>query len=406
MDGRSFDGPDQDVGLESLGESTPAPFRGGEPPSWRILAMVALAVGVLVAVFALGQAAGRQPEQAVTPVGRLDLPTTDSDDAVPPGSTAAPTTAEAPPTPALVDMLGQGMVLAEIDFGNRSRAIIWCRETVPGTSIGSTLALLHLGDSIRFGEQLIGYQELTRPAIPGANARRGTVLETEGLGAGDFPAPNADEDPDTSSLSVSDGSNCARCAPERIELGGSEALIGSCVHGVPLGVGIVYAIMGPSHPGQTPLALHATCGITTIRHQGDRLVIEAEAPVARGLYDARFPLPPMSLVREDGWFRAEDLELLDWHCEIQRSSQLQERHRLRTEPERFVTYSTIDSLIGEVGVHGPVAIGLSSDQCSRMTRAWWGRPAADLGTGRPIADLLGVDPPPGEDDWYYICQRR
>ena len=67
------------------------------------------------------------------------------------------------------------------------------------------------------------------------------------------------------------------------------------------GTGIVYAVMAPIWPGQTPLALHATCGITTIRHEGNGLEIAAEAPLLRGLHDGRFPLPPMLLERRNGW---------------------------------------------------------------------------------------------------------
>lgn len=401
MEHRPIELPAQDIGPGAQRRPGPS-SSGAEPPSWRVLALILLAIAVLVGIFALGRATGNT-EPAVGPPAPVD---DENDSELDPPAVAADLAEPEPaPTPALVDLLGEGSVVAEIDFGNRSRAAIWCRETVPGTRIGSTLALLHFADSIQFGEQLIRYEELTRPWIP-SGGRRGVVLETEGLGAGDFPMGGDDLQLEGAVDGINDGSRCEECTPETVSLDGTDALVGSCVHGVPLGAGIVYAVMAPTWPGQTPLALHATCGITTIAHDGNRLVIEAEAPLLRGISDARFPLPAMALERRNGWFESGDLELLDWYCDVERSSHLHERHLLRTEPERRISYDLAASLIGEIGLHGPLAIGLTPDQCSAMTRAWWGRPVEILGTGTPIADLIGIDPPTGAEDWHYTCQLR
>lgn len=399
MEHRPTELPAQDIGPGAQRRAG-SPSERGEPPGWRVLAWIVAAVAALVAIFALGRASANS-EPAAAPLTPIDETSDTTSDQAP--STAP--TIEPQPTPALVDLLGEGTVVAEIDFGNRSRVVIWCRETVPGTRIGSTLALLYFGDSIRFGEQLIGYEELTQPWIP-TGGRRGVVLETEGLGAGDFPTGGDDLQLEGAIDGINDGSRCEQCTPEAVTLDGAEALVGSCVHGVPLGAGIVYAVMAPTWPGQTPLALHATCGITAIRHEGDRLVIDAEAPLLRGIYDAEFPLPSMALERRNGWLESDDLELLDWYCDVERSSHLHGRHLLRTEPERRITYDPTESLIGEIGIHGPLAIGLTREQCSALTRAWWGRPVEALGTGSPIADLIGLDPPPGAEDWHYTCQLR
>jgi len=363
-----------------------------ERPTGRVLAIGALAFAALLGTFTLGRAAS--PTAAELPVAPVPAPTSE------PTATVAPAPTPVP-SPAVVDLLGEGSVVAEINFGSRSRVAIWCRETVPGTSIGSTLAMLHFGESLEFGEQLIRYEELTKPWIP-QSGRRGVVLETEGLGAGNFAQASDDDDPIV--LGASDGSRCESCTPELTEIGGDEMLVGSCVHGVPLRVGIVYVIARPIRPGQTPLALHASCGITTIRAQSDTLLIEAEAPLLRGLHDARFPLPPVTLVREAGWLRADDLQLFDWNCDVEQSTQLEGQHVLRTEPERRLSFTRTDSLIGEIGFRGPMAIGLDPSQCSQLTRAWWDRSGEKRGTGRPIADLVGIDPPAGETDWYYTCQ--
>lgn len=391
MDPGSIEPIDLDAGQASSGRPQLSP-RADSRASGRVVTAIALAVALLVGVFALGRAAGPTPERA-TP--SLPLPTA----TIAPTSTAVPT-ATPVPTPELVDLLGEGSVLAEIDFGNRSRVAIWCRETVPGTSIGSTLAMLHFAESIEFGDQLIGYEELTKPWIP-QSGRRGVVLETEGLGAGDFPQS---EDGEPIVLGDSDGSRCESCTPQITEIGGEEMLVGSCVHGVPLRVGIVYAIARPIRAGQTPLALHASCGVTTIRAFEDRLIIDAQAPLLRGLHNAQFALPSVELERRQGWLQADDLQLFDWSCDLQRSTQLQGQHLLRSEPERRLSFTLSESRIGEIGLRDPMAIGVTSDQCSQLTQAWWDRPGDERGTGQPIADLLGIEPPEGERDWFYSCQ--
>lgn len=320
----------------------------------------------------------------------------------------ATTTPEPDPPPKLVDLLGEGSVVAELELGNRSRAVIWCRESVPGTQILSTLALIHIATSRRFGDQVVLYEELTKPWVPGGSFRRGVILETEGLGTANSAAPlpsDQEVDDDADLEAASDGLRCASCAPDRLTVAGGEVLVGSCVHGVPLRVGIVYVIAPPVRPGQTPLALHISCGLTSIRAEGDQIVVSGEAPLVRGLYEARFPFPDISFARERSRFVASDLGLLDWNCDVGRSSHLEDRHLLRTAPERSIAYQRVESAIGDVGVHGPMVLGLTADQCSMLTRAWWDQPDLEDPTGTPIADLVKLEPPAGERDWFYGCAR-
>lgn len=386
--------PAQDVGTERVAGAPPKLPAAAGAPSWQALTAVGLAIVALLGVYALGRSGAPAPLAApVEPVATLVPPT-----AIP----AATATPEPDPPPEFEDLLGQGFVLAEFELGNRSRALIWCRESVPGTQISSTLALIHVASSIRFGDQVVLYEELTKPSVPGGSARRGRVLETEGLGAGNFSA-TAPLDDGADLDEIPDGARCASCAPDQVTFGGGDMLVGSCVHGVPFGVGIVYVIASPVRAGQTPLALHVSCGITTVRIESDRLVIEGEAPLLRGLHEARFPLPAISFERTDGRFVASDLELLDWNCEIERSSHLADKHLLRTEPGRSISYEPIDSAIGQIGVHGQMVLGLTTEQCSMLTRAWWGQPDLGDSTGSPIADLVGLDPPASVRDWFYGC---
>lgn len=366
----------------------------GGAPSWRPLLAVALALVVLVGVYVLGRSADPSPVASPAPVATA-VPT------AMPTATAVP---EQDPPPELVDLLGEGSVLAELDLGNRSRAIIWCRESVPGTQISSTLALIHIATSMQFGDQVVLYEELTKPWVPSGSFRRGVVLETEGLGVGNSAAPLPPEDA-ADVQDTSQGQRCESCTPERLTISGGEVLVGSCVHGVPLRVGIVYVIAPAVRPGQTPLALHVSCGITTIRVENDTLVVAGEAPLVRGLYEARFPFPAVSFTRDEGRFVASDLGLLDWNCDIERSSQLADRHLLRTDPLRTISYQRVESAIGEIGVHGPMVLGLTAEQCSRLTRAWWDQPDINNPSGTPIADLVGLEPPAGERDWFYGCDR-
>ncbi len=241
--------------------------------------------------------------------------------------------------------------------------------------------------------------------MPGGSQRRGRVLETEGLGTSNF-APSIPADGEADIAEVSDGARCKSCAPEQVTLAGSDVLVGTCVHGVPFGAGIVYVIAPPTRPGQTPLALHVSCGITTVKIENDRIVIEGEAPIVPSLRESRFPFPAVSFERIAGRFVASDLGLLDWNCDIERSSHLADKHLLRTEPTRSISYESVESAIGEIGVHGPMVLGLNTEQCSLLTRAWWGQPDLDDPTGSPIADLVGLEPPAPALDWFYSCHRN
>ena len=52
-----------------------------------------------------------------------------------------------------------------------------------------------------------------------------------------------------------------------------------------------------------------------------------------------------------------------------------------------------------------MVLGLTADQCSMLTRAWWDQPDLEDPAGTPIADLVKLEPPAGERDWFYVCAR-
>jgi len=393
----SEEAPAQDVGIEWAGGNPSLRPSPAGAPSKRVLLAVGLAIAALVGAYSLGQAGTTTPQSSPVRLAPTSVPT------VAPTATATP---EPEPPPVLVDMLGEGTVLAELELGNRSRAIVWCRESVPGTQISSTLALIHMATSIQFGDQVVLYEELTKPWLPGASTRRGSVLQTEGLGAGNFAEPLNEEPLDETEIQdFRDGTRCESCAPTLVTLGGVDVLVGSCIHGVPFRAGMVYAIAPPVRPGQTPLALHVDCGITDVFVEDDKLYVEGEAPLVRGLYEARFELPTISFERDQGRFISSDLELLDWNCDVERSSHLDGNYLLRTDAPRSISFDEAESSIGVIGVHGPMVLGLTADQCSALTRAWWGQPSLDEPVGTPISDLIGWSPPEDERDWFYSCHR-
>ncbi len=135
--------PAQDVGTDRASAAPPTLPAATGAPSWRALVAVGLAIAALLGVYMIGKSGSPSPQGAPTvPTATAISPT-----AIP----AVIPTPEPDPPPELVDLLGEGVVLADFDLGNRSRAVIWCRESVPGTGISSTLALIHIASSIQFG---------------------------------------------------------------------------------------------------------------------------------------------------------------------------------------------------------------------------------------------------------------
>ncbi len=398
------DAPGEGAGVEwiDLGRPASAPDDAGTPavrPNWRVAAAV---VGVLIAMlvaYGLGRSGGPAPEIAALPEVSTPVPT------APPAPTATP--APTPTVPPLTDLLGEGQVIEELALGDGTRAVLWCREAVPGTRIEPTLALLHFHPTVRQGDQLISYEELVRPWVPTGASWRGQI-DTEGFGV-DAAAAEIEEpeflDGTEPEGTPGDGTRCRACTPERADLADAGiVLFGNCEHGVPFRAGISYVVATPTVPGQSPLAVLVDCGITSISFDGERFRIDAEVPLVRGLTDARFRLPSVMLEHRDGRFWADDLGLLDWACDVEGSSHLGDRHLLRTDREPRLSYETVDSALGPIGVHGPVVVGLDRDQCSQLTRAWWGSTAEERESGRPIARLVELDPPDDVTDWVYTCQ--
>lgn len=392
----SSDGPGEGVEWLDLGRppssvSTAAP-RADRPSRTSLLAGLAIVVAI-VAAYGFGRSGTPAPEMIAAPVE----PTSTVVPSAVPEPTATPMPTAVPAT--LVDLLGEGEVLAELDLGADAKALVWCRETVAGTRIPATLALLHVETAGGLGDQLVSYEELTRPWVPSTGPWRGQA-DTEGFAA----SSSAGIAPEVGNA-ASDGSRCASCAPDRVSFATSGPfLYGNCVHGVPFGAGIAYVIASPTLPGQSPLAVHLSCGITTISLRGDRLLVEAEVPLVRGLTDARFELPSVTLSHYDGRFWADDLGLLAWACDVEQSTQLGDRYTIRTDRDRTIAYERVESAIGPIGVHGPLLVGLERDQCSHLTQAFWGATSAEREDGTPVADLVGLDPPHGADDWVYTCQ--
>ena len=332
--------------------------RAAAAPNRRALLILLAALALVLGAYLLGQSAGRSAP-----------PAADAFAAVP--ETSSPID-EKPQEPlaelSLTRFLGPGQEIGELDLLDGTRVVLFCRNGTEigalGTTLPPTLALVHVagsGDT----EQLLDYTELVEP-------QRRT-------------------------------NPCERCAPETIELDGEPILFGSCTHGQPIWASAAYVIARPSAPAQTALALELRCGITRFEVVDGRLVLTAEAAFSRNLHDERFPYPPVSFDRLGGRFFADDIELLDWNCDLGRSTQLADRYKLREDAPPSISSQPLETSIGVLGVHGPMVLGLDGDQCEQLVGAYWIGPSLEPRPLSPIADLIGVAPPAGHTDWYYSC---
>lgn len=323
--------------------------------------LVILGFGALLGVYILGLSGSREVAAPIIPE-LTPVPT--SAPTPTPGPTAAPE--PVPRDPDAVElMLGPGEVLGELELGDGERAVIFCRGSQADNRVLPVLAMLHVVATPAGGPQLLAYERLATPDL---------VFTT-----------------------------CEACAPERVELDGDDVLFGSCaIRGLAHHT-TAYTIAPPRQGAASPLALHLSCGLTTLAAVEDRLVL-----------DKFNPDTSISFQRRDGTFLADDLELLDWSCDLGATAQLAGLAVLQNRGLTQLSLETRESEIGEVGVHGQLVMASTFEQCASLFDASFrlaAEPAVvpsatahDAEPVQPIADLLGIEPPAGFTDWNYACQ--
>ncbi len=185
---------------------------------------------------------------------------------------------------------------------------------------------------------------------------------------------------------------------------GRPVVFGSCLDGGTNGAGTAFVIARPwIH--SSALALVLTCGGTRFEEDQGELVLLSHALKA-GSAEPTFPYPEIRFEHfPTGGFSPDDETLLAHYCWIENDGHLVDSNGFRIfGPELW--FEPIQTEIGELGVHGPVIIGLDKQSCSLLSHAFWDNAHADDPIRSPVADLIGVAPPGPLDDWHINCQSQ
>ena len=118
-----------------------------------------------------------------------------------------------------------------------------------------------------------------------------------------------------------------------------------------------------------------------------------------------FRYPPITLERSGRHFWADDDEIMDKYCNTEGSTQLVASSNWQWgDYDLELSYETLESDLGRFGQHGPIIVALDEMSCTLLSGAFWDNAWSENPEPSPLADLIGVAPPPPETDWYFACQ--
>ena len=178
---------------------------------------------------------------------------------------------------------------------------------------------------------------------------------------------------------------------------------GGCRTGGLNGERTLFAIASPQGTGRSGLALVIECGIGELVPGDGSLILRSQSAQVGDTHTA-LGFPDIELFREGPAFIPDDLEMLQHYCISERSAQLEASRRVDKQARTQLSYEATDSIIGSVGVHGSLLIGLTESSCSALRTAYWENLSAGSPDPAPIQTITGLAPPDGTQDWYIECQ--
>ena len=180
-------------------------------------------------------------------------------------------------------------------------------------------------------------------------------------------------------------------------------VFGTCSDGGSNGRMTAFVIAPPAHAALA-LGIVVSCGGTFLEHDGDELVLRSFAPRA-GSAEPVFWQPPLRLSFSSTYLWVDDEELLRKYCSLREPGRLVRSPAWAQFPgyQQPISTEGLPSELGVVDRHGPLLVLRDADVCQTVTETYWDNAWSDAPRTGVVAELIGVPPPEGEDDWYFTC---
>jgi len=323
-------------------------------PNRKTIALVAVAFALLLGAYLLGRATPPQFERAVP--AELTAPASPSP------------TIDVPSAPSgiVADLEGLGEPLSELVFDDTRKVVLQCNGSAAPSK----------------GQIVVSYLDTTigPPRLLANEAMPQTV-------------------------------RCGDCAIDMVDLQGEGVVMGECptvvVRGAfeaPMATNMSFVLATPPNEVGSVVALVVDCGVTSLAPADGGLVLQGQAPTPDASASAVL-YPQVFFERSDNKFRADDLPLLRHFCDAGGSEQLSglfksgDRWYARQSP---LAYLTRDSNLDTIGTRRQVLIALTGEQCGTLHQAQ--RDALDSPDQPTLAEIVGLEPPDTDRDWYLTCQ--
>ena len=210
---------------------------------------------------------------------------------------------------------------------------------------------------------------------------------------------------------ISSNAICNECTMDVDSLASATVGVGNCPTDFPrhasapeIETSMSFVVAQPSVGVTSAAAIVLDCGVTRLQVEGDELVLRSARPAPSFIPVAANPI--IKFAHGASRFEADDLPLLRHYCDVSGSKQL-----FGSEPDEGPFYGTgerlayleTESELGRIGFRRQVLVAITPQQCSTLRDIETERLAGGTTT---MAEVTGLTPPAGQEDWYLVCQLR